>query len=58
LVLKQYHRLEILAAEKVYDLFLATDLNNNGFISADEFAACYRVVVDGNLGLDYAYLLF
>jgi hypothetical protein len=48
----------VLAAEKVYDLFLATDLNNNGFISADEFAVSYRVIVEGNLGLDYAYLLF
>ena len=39
-------------------MFRATDLNDNGFISADEFSLSYRNVVQPNLGKDYAYLLF
>jgi hypothetical protein len=50
--------LEILAAEKVHELFLATDFNNNGFMSADEFTVSYRNVVSPNMGKEYAYLLF
>ncbi len=45
LVLNQYHRLETLAAEKVYELFLSSDFNRNAFISCDEFVAVYRNVV-------------
>mmetsp|Transcript_34630 Transcript_34630/g.33836 ORF Transcript_34630/g.33836 Transcript_34630/m.33836 type:complete len:154 (+) Transcript_34630:404-865(+) len=58
LILNQYHRLEVLAAEKVYELFLATDFNNNAFISVDEFTVSYRNVAEDNLGKEYAYLLF
>jgi len=42
----------------VYELFLATDFNNNGFISCEEFTVSYRNVVQGNMGKEYAKLLF
>ncbi|CDW88738.1 ef hand family protein [Stylonychia lemnae] len=58
MVLLQYHRLEILAAEKVHQLFLATDFNNNSFISCDEFLTVYRNVVQSNLGREYGTLIF
>ena len=58
LVISQYHRLEILAAEKVYQLFLAADFNGNLFISYDEFNSVFRNVVNNNLGKEYGYLVF
>lgn len=58
LVLNQYHRLETLAAEKVHELFLASDFNCNFFISCDEFITTYRNVVQSNLGKEYATLIF
>eukprot|EP00347_Sterkiella_histriomuscorum_P022910 403336695 len=58
LVLNQYHRLETLAAEKVNQLFLATDFNGNAFISCDEFITSYRNVVQDNWGKEYGILLF
>jgi len=57
-MLDQYSRLDKIAATKISDLFQATDFNNNAFISADEFTVAYRNVVPGNLGKDYAYMLF
>lgn len=45
LILVQYHRLDTLAAEKAYELFIAADFNGNGFISIDEFTISYRNVV-------------
>ena len=45
MVLTEYHRLDTLAAEKAFELFLATDFNSNSFISEEEFTICYRNVV-------------
>lgn len=59
LILSYYRRMESLAAERVFELFKASDFNNNSFMSADEFQSCFRNLLPLNpWGKDYALLLF
>lgn len=50
--------MDSLVCERIEELFLAIDFNNNGFISADEFAVSYRNIVPNNHGKEFAYLMF
>ena len=58
LVVDMYKRLDRLAAEKIKELFYAVDFGASEFISMEEMATAYRIVVKDNLGKDYGYLLF
>ncbi len=58
MILEVYKKQDLKATENLTEIYKATDLNNDGFISCEEFVNAFRNIHSYQNGKEYAILLF